>query len=198
MSPFSARTRLRKLIRAEIKLAQEGRGGRIRLKVNNLTDPEVIRDLYRASQAGVQVQLLVRSMFSLVPGRPGLSERIEARSIVDRFLEHSRVFAFGDGPKAQFFISSADLMARNLDQRLEVVCPVYNEELRGELETYFDTQWKDTVKARILDEHLENRRPEAGVRRRSQLELYRWLVRKARPQSPSTRPQPVASARSAA
>jgi len=198
VSPFSARPRLRKLIHAEMKLAKEGRGGRIRLKVNNLTDPDLIRDLYRASQAGVQVQLLVRSMFSLVPGRPGVSERIEARSIVDRFLEHSRVFAFGDGSKAQFFISSADLMARNLDARLEVVCPVYDDELRGELETYFDTQWKDTMKARILDEHLQNLRSEGGVRRRSQLELYRWLVRKARPQSPSTRPQPVAPARSAA
>ena len=198
VSPFTTRVRLRKLIRNEIRLAREGKGGRIRLKMNNLTDPDLIRDLYRASQAGVSVQLLVRSMFSLIPGRPGLSERIEAKSIVDRFLEHSRVFIFGEGPKAQYFISSADLMARNLDQRLEVVCPLYDDELRGELETYFDLQWKDTVKARLLDADLTNHRSTTGVRRRAQLEVYRWLVRKGRPQTTTPRPQPVAPARSAA
>jgi polyphosphate kinase len=198
VSPFATRSRLRKLIRDEMQLAREGRGGRIRIKLNNLTDPEVIRDLYRASQGGVPVQLLVRSMFSLVPGLPGCSDRIEAKSIVDRFLEHSRILIFGEGARAQYFLSSADLMARNLDQRLEVVCPVYDEALRAELETYFDVQWRDTVKARLLDPHLENRRPEGGPRLRSQLALYRWLMRQARPQTSPLSPPAQVPARPAA
>lgn len=195
VSPFSTRSRLRKLIQQEIHRAQEGQAGRLRLKVNNLTDPELIADLYRASQAGVQIQLLVRSMFSLVPGLPGCSERIEARSIVDRFLEHTRIFIFGDGARAQYLISSADLMARNLDGRLEVVCPIYDESLRMELETYFDLQWRDTVKARLLDSQLENLRSDQGPRHRSQLALYRHLRRQSRTDQAGKRSPRVETAR---
>jgi polyphosphate kinase len=192
------RSRLRKLIQQEIARAQAGTGGRIRLKVNNLTDPELIRDLYRASLDGVQIHLLVRSMFSLVPGLPGCSDRIEAKSIVDRFLEHTRIFIFGDGSEAQYLISSADLMARNLDGRLEVACPIYDEALRRELDTYFDLQWKDTVKARLLDSQLENLRSDQGPRHRSQLALYRWLRRESRSPGAGGRPSRVEAARPAA
>ena len=121
-------------------------GGRIIIKVNNLVDPEIIDALYAASQAGAQVDLIVRSMCSLRPGVPGLSERIRVRSIVGRFLEHSRIFCFG-GAQPEYYLGSSDLMPRNLDRRVEAVVPVTDAKLCERLSQIFETLLADDVLA---------------------------------------------------
>jgi polyphosphate kinase len=121
--------------------------GRISIKVNNLIDPEIIDALYAASQAGAQVDLLIRSMCSLRPGVAELSERIRVRSIVGHFLEHSRIFSFGKGAQTEYYLGSSDLMPRNLDRRVEVVVPVTDSKLRQRLSHIMETSWADDVLA---------------------------------------------------
>jgi len=121
--------------------------GLISIKVNSLVDSDVIRALYRASQAGADVDLLVRGICCLRPGVPGLSERIRVRSIVGRYLEHSRIYRFGDSPDATYYAGSADLMPRNLDRRLEVLFPVLSAPLRSRVDEILDTTWSDDVLA---------------------------------------------------
>jgi polyphosphate kinase len=141
-------------INNQIKRKQEGRDALIRIKVNNLENTHMIDLLYNASQAGVPVKLIVRSICCISPSRPGLSENIEVKRIVDRFLEHSRIFIFGDEPDQKVFIGSADWMTRNLHHRIEVCVPVPEEGLKKELIDYFEIQWNDTVKAVRLDANL--------------------------------------------
>ncbi|MFM8179731.1 MAG: polyphosphate kinase 1 [Candidatus Kapaibacterium sp.] len=148
VSPMRTRSRLLKLIDAEIAAAKEGRPSGITLKVNSLVDEQMIEALYKASGAGVRVDLIVRGMCALIPGVPGMSENIRVVSIIDRFLEHSRIFRFEHGGEPLFFLSSADMMTRNLDQRIEVTCPVYDSGLQQELQDILDLQSSDTVKAR--------------------------------------------------
>ncbi len=112
--------------------------------------------MYAASQAGVPVRLIVRGMCSLVPGIKGISENIEAISIVDRFLEHARVYVFRNGGEPRYFISSADLMTRNLDFRVEVTCPIYDKQHQKTIQRILDIQWADNAKARIIDESQSN------------------------------------------
>jgi len=157
VSPFYARNKMRRLIRHEIQAAGQGKEAWIDIKINNLSDPETVNLLYDASRAGVRIRLICRSMFSLVPGRPGVSDNIEAISIVDRYLEHSRFFIFANSGKPLYYISSADWMPRNFDRRVEVACPIYDSDLQQELREYFEVQWQDNVKARVLDEDLHNR-----------------------------------------
>jgi polyphosphate kinase len=128
VAPHSLRSRILELIEREIKFAQAGREARIVLKVNAIVDPDSIEALYRASQAGVDVDLIVRSICSVRPGVPGLSERIRVRSIVGEFLEHSRIFGFLNGGRQEWYIGSADLMERNLDRRVEAVVPIEDHE----------------------------------------------------------------------
>ncbi len=168
VAPFDLRKKLNKFIKNEIRHAQEGREAYIFLKVNNLVDAKIIRHLYAASQAGVKIKLIVRSMFSLIPGIPEMSENIKAISIVDKFLEHSRILVFCNGGIEKVFITSADIMPRNLDRRIEVTCPIYSEEIKQELKKFLDIQWKDNVKARILNEPLDNR-----FRRRTTTRAFR-------------------------
>jgi len=110
--------------------------------------------LYSAGQAGVPVELIVRSICCIAPGSPGLSENIEVKRIVDRFLEHSRIYIFGSGPDQNVYIGSADMMTRNLRHRVEVCAPVVDDRLKKELVDYFEIQWNDTVKAVRLDANL--------------------------------------------
>ena len=169
VSPHSNRSNLMTLINDEIGNAKAGEPAEITIKCNNLVDERIIAKLYEASQAGVRVKLIVRGMCSLVAGAAGISENIEAISIVDRFLEHPRVFIFHNRGKPLYFISSADLMTRNLDFRVEVTCPIYDPRLQQRIQAIIDLQWHDNVKARILDELQRNEfKSRRGGRLRSQ------------------------------
>jgi polyphosphate kinase len=177
LSPFFLRNKIILLIENEIKNARAGKKAFIFLKLNNLTDSEIIDSLYEASQAGVKIKLIVRGMLSLIPSVKKLSEKIEAIGIVDRFLEHSRYFIFCDGGNEQIYISSADLMTRNLDHRIEVTCPVFDKTIKCEIRKIFDIQWEDNVKARIFDANQSNTfvKPGKNDLNQSQLEVYNWL-----------------------
>lgn len=183
VSPFNTRKRLLKLINNEIKNLQEGNDAYIILKLNNLVDSTIINKLYEASEAGVPIRLIVRSMFSVIPQLPGMSSNIQAIGIVDKFLEHSRIFVFCNGGDAKFYITSADLMPRNLDRRVEVTCPIYDLPLQQELKTFLDLQSQDNVKARILDKNLINEfvQDESGTCNRSQWSIYEYLKKLNRP-----------------
>lgn len=166
VSPTRTRSRMLKLIEFEISSAEEGRPCGITLKVNSLVDEQIIEALYRASNAGVRVDLIVRGMCTLIPGVPGMSENIRVASIIDRFLEHSRIFRFEHGGEPLYFISSADMMTRNLDQRIEVTCPIYDPRLQKELQDILDLQSADNVKARRWNWTVP--RPTANSKIRSQ------------------------------
>ena len=136
--------------------ARQGQAAKIQLKCNNLVDTEIVNKLYQASAAGVEVQLIIRSMCSLIPEEPGLSENIKAISIVDKYLEHARIYIFHNNGNPDYLISSADLMTRNLDYRVEVSCPIYDTGHQAFLQELFDIQWHDNVKARSLAQGQSN------------------------------------------
>lgn len=177
VSPINNRTNIQKLIRQEIANASQGRKARIRLKVNNLVDKELIDDLYKASQAGVKIKAIIRGMCSLIPGVRGLSENISVTSIVDRFLEHPRVVIFDNDGDPKVYISSADWMARNMDNRIEVGCPIYDEKAKKRIIDIMEIQLKDTTKARVIDATQKNAYVPRGNRKkiRSQVEIYQYL-----------------------
>ncbi len=177
LSPFFLRNKVILLIENEIKNAKAGKKAFIYLKLNNLTDTEIINCLYEASQAGVKIRLIVRGMLSLIPRVKKLSEKIDAIGIVDRFLEHSRFFIFCNGGNDQIYISSADLMTRNLDHRIEVTCPIFDKSIKCEIRKIFDIQWEDNVKARIFDANQSNKfvKPGKNALNQSQIEVYNWL-----------------------
>jgi polyphosphate kinase len=144
-------SRFLELIDREADLARDGRGGRIIAKFNALVHPDVIEALYRASDAGVEIDLIVRGMCCLRPGVPGLSERIRVISIIGRFLEHSRIWFFGNGGEPEYFIGSADWMPRNLERRVECVTPVDDPLLHTRLESVLATCLSDNRQAWDLD-----------------------------------------------
>jgi len=178
LSPFFLRNKIILMIENEIKNAKAGKKAYINLKLNNLTDTEIINYLYEASNAGVKIRLIIRGMLSLVPGLKKLSENIEAIGIVDRFLEHSRFLIFCNGGNEQTYISSADIMPRNLDRRIEVTCPVFDKNIKCEIRNIFEIQWKDNVKARIFDETQSNKfvKPEKKLNH-SQIEVHNYIKR---------------------
>jgi polyphosphate kinase len=176
LSPFSLRNKMTLLIENEIKNAQAGKKAYIYLKLNNLTDSEIIDNLYEASTDGVNIKLIVRGMISLVAGIKDVSENIKAIGIVDRFLEHSRFMIFCNGGNEEIYISSADLMTRNIEHRIEVTCPVFDKTIKNELKQIFDIQWSDNVKARKLDTSLSNKFVKPGKEQiQSQVEVYNYL-----------------------
>jgi polyphosphate kinase len=176
VSPHYTRTRFYKLIDREILHALAGRKAYIKLKMNSLSDFGMIDKLYEASNAGVKIQLEVRGICSLVPGVKGMSANIEAISIVDNYLEHSRIYIFGNAGQTEVFISSADFMTRNLDGRVEVTCPIYDQEIKKELIDNFDLGWKGNVKARYHSEALDNiyKDSNGDAVFRAQLETYKY------------------------
>jgi len=180
-APFTFRDTITQLIRNEIRAAREGLPAYIHFKLNNLTDPEIINELFEASRAGVQIRLNVRGMFAIImdPEDPR-TKNIEAISIVDRFLEHARILFFYNMGKELVYFSSADMMTRNLDRRVEVTCPVFDPLIKEELRSLFDIQWRDNSKARILDAGLTNRvKPQNDDSPyRSQYEFYKFLKEK--------------------
>ena len=152
--------------------------------MNSLVDTEMIKKLYQASEAGVKIKMIVRGICSLVTELKGYSDNIEVISIVDKFLEHSRILVFAGNGEEKYFISSADWMYRNLDHRSEVALPVYDKELQKQLMTYLLIQWNDNVKARIIDQDQKNvyRSSGGGSPVRSQDDISRWLNGKLNPE----------------
>ena len=176
VSPHYTRGRFYKLIDREIHNAILGYESYIKLKMNSLSDFPLIDKLYEASRAGVKIQLQVRGICSLIPGVKGMSENIEAISIVDNYLEHSRVYIFGNKGEPEVFISSADFMTRNLEGRVEVTCPIYAADIKHELINAFNTGWQGNVKARYHSEKLDNKYRVRGHNPifRAQLETYNY------------------------
>jgi len=177
VSPLTQRQKISDRIDREIALVESGRPGRILIKVNNLADPDLVTQLYEASRAGVRIDACVRGMCTLVPGVPGMSDRIRVISIVDRFLEHPRVAIFYNDGDPEVFISSADWMTRNLDNRVEVATPIYDPRHRKTIIDLMELQFKDTTKAREIDEEQTNAYVERGNRRklRSQMSTYNYI-----------------------
>jgi polyphosphate kinase len=180
VSPHYTRSKFNKLIEREITHALAGRKTHIKLKMNSLTDLELIDKLYDASRAGVKIQLEVRGICSLIPGIKGMSDNIEAISIVDNYLEHSRIYIFGNAGQTEVFISSADFMTRNLDGRVEVTCPIYDIDIKNELIDNFNLGWKGNVKVRYHSYKLDNK---YKIRNhdpvfRAQIETYRYYQNK--------------------
>ncbi len=180
VAPFYIRSFFMKMLDNEIANARAGKEAWAILKMNSLVDKIIAAKVYEASQAGVKLQLIVRGICVIVPGVQGLSENIEAISIVDKFLEHSRIFVFCNGGDNKYFISSADWMRRNFDHRVEIVCPVYDKEIQKELMDILQIQLRDNTKARLLDKENLNqyRKTNDPELHRSQFEIYDYFKRK--------------------
>jgi polyphosphate kinase len=180
VAPAAMRNKFIKMLNREIQLAKDGKEACAFIKVNSLVDETLIRKLYQASRAGVRIRLLVRGICSLMPGIKGLSENIEIHSIIDRYLEHSRVFIFGNGGRDEIFIGSADWMERNLDFRVEAAVSIYDPHIRKEIREFMELQWRDNVKSRIikgkqLNEYVKREVGEPPVR--AQMDLYDQIER---------------------
>ncbi len=176
VSPHYTRKSYIKLIEKEIENAKKGLPSGIRIKMNSLSDVKLIDKLYEASTYGVKIQMVIRGICSLVPGMKGFSENIEAISILDRYLEHSRLLIFENGGDPRYFLGSADWMPRNLDYRVEVTTPVYDEKVKRQLRDHFDIIWKDNVKSRWHNEALDNEyRNIRGPKIRSQYALHDYV-----------------------
>lgn len=177
VSPHSTRGQLSALIEGERRRALAGEVASISIKCNNLVDKKTIQGLYRASQAGVKIRIICRSMCSLVPGVPGLSENIQVINIVDRFLEHARLYIFHNQGDPLYYLSSADLMTRNLDHRIEVSVVVTEPELKVRLQSIFDIQWCDNQKSRQVNTGSQTAVHDVGGsgNLRAQTALYRYI-----------------------
>ncbi|QSX31825.1 polyphosphate kinase 1 [Shewanella cyperi] len=177
VSPYDARQKLCGLIEQETLNARSGIKAAITLKLNNLVDEQLISRLYDASMSGVKIKLLIRGMCSLVPQIPGISDNIEVYSIVDRFLEHSRVMLFHAGGENKLYLCSADWMSRNIDSRIEVSTPVYDDRLKQMVMDLLSLQFSDNTKARIINKEQSNPYRPRGNRRkvRSQLAIHQYL-----------------------
>jgi len=155
-SPNQTRSKLFKLINEEIIKSKNGEKACIKLKINSLSSHKLVDKLYEASRAGVKIQMIVRGVCCLIPGIEGMSENIEVISIIDRFLEHTRLFIFGIDDREKIYISSADWMTRNLENRVEVTCPIYDPRIKKQLNEVFDLCWSDNIKARWVNTQNEN------------------------------------------
>lgn len=198
VSPLNSRSGILALIDREIENARLRRDCGITIKCNNLVDQELIDRLYEASRAGVPIRMIIRGMCSLVPGIPGYSDNIEIISIVDRFLEHPRVYIFHNDGEPEYLLSSADLMTRNIDYRVEVMTRIYDPAARQMIKDIIDIQWSDNMKARIVDKDLTNtfrERKRGAPKIRSQEATHRYFTdgKLPRIRAVSYRPKPVES-----
>lgn len=177
ISPVNARDVLKDLINQEVAHVENGYSGKITIKINNLVDKELVDCLYQAARKGVKIRIIVRGMCSLVPGLSNFSDNIRVISIVDRFLEHPRVMVFSNNGEEKVYISSADWMTRNLDHRVEVGVPIYDEKLKQLIIDIIELQFKDRTKARIIDSEQKNNYVKRGNRKkiRSQIAIYDHL-----------------------
>ena len=185
MSPVALKSRIISLIERESARFRETGNGRILVKLNSLADTDVIEALYEASKSGVEIRMNIRGICMLVPGVPEMSENIEVVSIVDRYLEHSRIFYFGNGGADELYLSSADWMPRNLDRRIELLFPVRDEQNKGRIVGILDTYFADTEKSHRLDSGAFYTRSHSGNSKRAQEILYQEAVTKAQSTSPS-------------
>jgi len=178
VSPINFRDQLRKKIDDEMVNARSGKTAWIFIKVNNLSDGELVDKLYEASRIGVKVKIIARSICSLVPNVPGVSENIEAISIVGRFLEHSRVYVFANDDNPSVYISSADMMTRNIDHRVEVSLPIYDEQIKRRIIDILRLQSNDNCRARMIDEAHSNAYVPRGNRRKvdSQIAIHEYIT----------------------
>lgn len=178
-SPHYTQKSIFKLIDAEIENAKNGKEGIIRLKMNSISSYTMIDKLYEASNAGVKIQMIVRGICCLIPGVQGMSENIEVISVIDKFLEHSRVYMFGNGGDTKLYISSADWMTRNIDNRVEVSCPIYDADVKQEIIETFNICWNDNVKARIINQAQKNEyKVNDKEKIRSQFATYDYYLKK--------------------
>ncbi|MEO8069425.1 MAG: polyphosphate kinase 1 [Flavobacteriales bacterium] len=181
LAPDGLRPALETLIDAEAARARRGQPAAIFLKLNSLEDKALISKLYHAGRAGVRIRIVVRGICCLVPGLPGLSENIEAISIVDRFLEHARAYVFHRGGDPLVYLASADFMERNMDRRIEAAFPIVDPTAKQEVLDLLELQWRDNVKARLIDEQQTNpyrKRPRGAKELRSQMATPAWLRRR--------------------
>jgi polyphosphate kinase len=179
VAPHYTQTVFKALIDKEIANAKAGKEAYIKIKMNSFTSYKMIDKLYEASNAGVKIQLIVRGICCLVPGIKGMSENIEAISVVDKFLEHPRVFIFCDNGNPKVYISSADWMTRNLDYRVEVGCPIYDADIKQELLDTFEISWADNVKARVFSALQDNAyKQDDKPKVRSQFAMYDYYLKK--------------------
>ncbi len=172
VSPNSMKSRILRMLDTEIRNASEGKEAWVKIKINHITDTDMVTKLYQASKAGVKIAIVIRGNCSLVPGIKGLSENIRCVGIIDRYLEHSRILIFANGGKPRYFLGSADWMPRNLLNRIEVLTPVYDEELQTDLMRTISYGMRDTTNGRIVDGKGTNNFVE-GEPFRSQQELYK-------------------------
>jgi polyphosphate kinase len=177
VSPYSTRSSFVKLIENEIKNAKAGKKAYIHFKLNNLVDREMIELMYKASQAGVKIKGVVRGICSLIPGKAGMSDNIEIKSIVDRFLEHTRSFIFANNGNELYYISSADWMSRNLDSRVEVTVPIYDANIQKTLKAFMNICFKDNCKSRVVDKLQLNlyTSAEKKTKIRAQYHIYNYF-----------------------
>jgi polyphosphate kinase len=180
VSPVDSRPAIYKLIDNEIKSAKAGKPAYMILKMNSLADEQVIAKLYQASNAGVKIKMIVRGMCCLIPGVKGFSENIDVISIVDKYLEHSRVHIYCNGGNELLYLTSADFMTRNIDNRVEVGFPIYNEELKKEIRDIINLQLEDNTKAREINSHNTNKyhKTNSEIPHRAQIEIYNYLKNK--------------------
>lgn len=180
VSPLESRNKFYRLIDREIRCAKAGKPAYLLLKVNSLADEGVVNKLYQASNAGVKVKLIVRGICCLIPGIKGFSENITVISIIDKFLEHARVYIFGNQGKEEMYLSSADLMSRNFEHRVEVGFPVLDDDVRQEIRDIIDFQLQDNVKARDITKLNNNRyhKNRLGTKVRAQVQTYTYLKNK--------------------
>jgi polyphosphate kinase len=176
VAPVTLRSGIRRLIQEETERQRTHGDGRIVMKINSIVDPAIIEALYGASQAGVPIELIVRGMCSLVPGKAGASETIHVRSVVGRFLEHSRIFCFGQGDRERFLIGSADMMERNLDRRVEALVPVEDASLQDRLRTILEVMLRDDRRAWTLDAEGAWHRVEAQPAGSTGLDTFQVLA----------------------
>ena len=177
LAPFNMRTHFIRMLNYEIRQAKAGKEAWVIIKLNNLVDDTIVRKLYQASRAGVKLQLIVRGICVAIPGIPGMSENIEGISIVDRFLEHTRLLVFCNGGENKYYITSADWMVRNFDNRIEIACPIYDKKIQKELWDMLQIQLRDNTKARVLGGEFEPNtyRKTNGKPVRSQKKIYEYL-----------------------
>ena len=180
VSPYTARTKFDDLIDNEIHNSKKGIKSGIVLKINNLVDKSLINKLYNASIQGVGVKIVCRGICALVPGIKGVSENIKVYSIVGRYLEHTRIMKFINAGDPLYFMGSADWMKRNLDNRVEVITPLYDKNVKKDIENILKIQFEDNCKTRILDEHQNNEYKESEINLpiKAQLQTYLYFKKK--------------------